>query len=123
MRYWTLEEANAALPRVAALVERARAAQARTHERAVLISRRAPSNGHVSYADPAPAEFTAALEALRDDGVVVRDADSGLVDFAARTSDGRPYWLCWRAGEERVGFWHWPEDGFAGRRPLSEPPT
>jgi hypothetical protein len=25
-------------------------------------------------------------------------------------------------GEPEVAYWHWPESGFAGRRPLSDPP-
>jgi hypothetical protein len=25
-------------------------------------------------------------------------------------------------GEPEVAWWHWPEAGFAGRRPLSDPP-
>jgi hypothetical protein len=32
--------------------------------------------------------------------------------------EGRPVFLCWRLGEERVGFWHEVESGFLGRKPL-----
>ena len=35
---------------------------------------------------------------------------------------GRWYWLCWLVGEEAVTWWHWPEDGFAGRTPIDQPP-
>jgi hypothetical protein len=55
--------------------------------------------------------------------VVLRDPDRGLVDFPARSPSGRRYWLCWVVGEPAVTWWHWPEDGFAGRTPLSEPPA
>lgn len=37
--------------------------------------------------------------------------------------DGRPYWLCWVPGEDEVAFWHWPEDGYAGRRPVGDAPA
>ena len=63
-----------------------------------------------------------AVEELTDQGIVLRDLDSGLIDFPARLPDGREYLLCWVLGEPEVGFWHWPEAGFAGRRPLSDPP-
>ncbi len=57
------------------------------------------------------------LEALAEQRIILRDADSGLVDFPARR-EGRDVFLCWRLGEERVGYWHPPETGFSGRRPL-----
>ncbi|MBS1196082.1 MAG: hypothetical protein H6R33_802, partial [Actinobacteria bacterium] len=28
--------------------------------------------------------------------------------------------LCWTEGEERIGWYHSPEEGFAGRRPVEE---
>lgn len=66
---------------------------------------------------------TAAAWSVAEEGIVLRDISRGLVDFTARTDDGRLYWLCWLVGEEEVGWWHWPQDGFAGRRPLSDPPS
>jgi hypothetical protein len=50
-------------------------------------------------------------------GVQVKDLDRGLLDFPARI-DGGDALLCWHVGEERIAYWHRPEDGFAGRRPL-----
>jgi hypothetical protein len=50
-------------------------------------------------------------------GVQVKDLDRGLLDFPAQIEGGDAL-LCWHVGEERIGFWHRPEDGFAGRRPL-----
>jgi hypothetical protein len=50
--------------------------------------------------------------------VVLRDVDRGLVDFPS-VRDGAEVYLCWLVDEEdRIGFWHEPEAGFAGRRPL-----
>ncbi|HEX3331681.1 MAG TPA: DUF2203 domain-containing protein [Gaiellales bacterium] len=56
------------------------------------------------------AKFTA-------EGVQVKDMDRGLIDFPAEV-DGQDALLCWHVGEERIAFWHSPEDGFAGRKPL-----
>lgn len=58
-----------------------------------------------------------ALEAVQELGVVVKDIDSGLVDFPS-VREGEPVLLCWRLGEDDVRFWHGLEDGFAGRRPI-----
>jgi hypothetical protein len=49
-------------------------------------------------------------------GVEVKAAD-GLVDFRSRLH-GRTVLLCWKYGEDRVGFFHELDAGFAGRRPL-----
>jgi hypothetical protein len=67
----------------------------------------------------APAEALAELEAR---GIVVRDLQRGLVDFPSRHPGGREVLLCWQLGEPDLAWWHLPEDGFAGRRPLPLPP-
>jgi hypothetical protein len=50
-------------------------------------------------------------------GVEVKDVDSGLIDFPSER-EGRIVYLCWRIGEERIGWWHELDTGFAGREPL-----
>jgi hypothetical protein len=50
-------------------------------------------------------------------GVLVKDLDTGLVDFPGKR-DGQDILLCWQLGEDEVAFWHGLEDGYAGRRPL-----
>ena len=49
--------------------------------------------------------------------IVLRDPESGLLDFPSRR-EGRLVYLCWRLEEDRVGFWHGPDSGFSGRRPI-----
>jgi hypothetical protein len=55
---------------------------------------------------------------LDDRAIVLRDIPTGLLDFPALVA-GRQVWLCWRLGEDHVGFWHGLEEGFAARRPLA----
>jgi hypothetical protein len=50
-------------------------------------------------------------------GAVVKDTSKGLLDFYGRL-DGRLVWLCWRFGEDRLGYYHELDTGFAGRRGL-----
>ena len=52
-------------------------------------------------------------------GLTLRDIERGLVDFPALVS-GRQVWLCWKYGEQAIGWWHDLETGFDGRRPLAE---
>ena len=125
MREWTLEEATAELPRVRGIVQRIRELVALARERAAhpggANGVKPSSNGHGSKSRP-DTELQALVEELTGDGIVVRDPERGLIDFPARSAGGRPYLLCWLDGEDAIEWWHWPEAGFAGRTPLSEPP-
>jgi hypothetical protein len=131
MRYFSPEEANAALGEVRPLVERlvgARRTSLRLEERLGAVRTRVLGNG--GGLDPArvedlQAEATeAAKEVLElvgrldDLGVEVKDPDTGLIDFPAKHPDGSDVLLCWRLGEDDVGFWHTLEGGFRGRKPL-----
>ena len=69
------------------------------------------------------ADLLAVARQLAEEGVLLRDPTTGLIDFAARAPDGRPYWLCWMWGEPEIDTWHWIEDGFAGRTSVEELPT
>ena len=57
------------------------------------------------------------LERLAEQDILLRDPETGLVDFPAER-DGQRVFLCWRLGEERVAHWHPLDTGFSGRRPL-----
>jgi hypothetical protein len=123
VRHWTEDEARAELPRLRAVLDViARSA------RQTAVAR---SNGH--RVDQAPDERTAAdlplpatveeaLEELRRKGIVLRDPDTGLVDFPAVTDSGVVYLLCWRRDEEDLRWWHFAEEGFTARKPLPVPP-
>jgi hypothetical protein len=120
-RRWTVAEANAALPWVTERLEAARSLLAAARERAGNTVVMVRTNGHGSL----PADLTPVREVvdeLNREGIVVRDLDRGLIDFPAETAGGRTYLLCWLLGEAEVAWWHWPEDGFAGRAPLDTPP-
>jgi hypothetical protein len=118
-RWWTASEANEALPRVADAISRA---QGNLSEHAERVATAAVGNGHAN-AEDALVTFPEVVIELEQEGIVLRDFRTGLVDFPAQAPNGRGYWLCWLSGEPEVAWWHWPEDGFAGRKPLTEPPS
>lgn len=131
MRYFSPEEANAALAEVRPLVERlaeARQTSLRLEERLGAVRARVLGNG--GGLDPARIEDLQAeamdaakaalelVERLDDIGVQIKDPDTGLIDFPARHPDGSDVLLCWRLGEDEVRYWHTLEAGFRGRKPL-----
>lgn len=128
---FTLHEAQTLLPVVEALLRKAQAESARASglemEMQALSQRIFMSGGmHVDVAKAAKrrADREKALQETRDTltemeeiGVQVKDLQQGLLDFPA-VMDGRDVLLCWKLGEKEIGYWHTPEDGFAGRKPL-----
>jgi uncharacterized protein DUF2203 len=123
-RHYSLDEANAALPAVAELLERLRAAReglSDTEAREALAEA-SPSNGGGAPGKLVSRAFLAlrdGLVELREREVVLRDLERGLVDFPA-IRDGREIYLCWEEGEDEIAFWHEPDAGFAGRKPIDD---
>ena len=56
---------------------------------------------------------------LRARDIVLRDPATGLIDFLSER-DGEDCYLCWRLGEEDIGYWHGTDEGFDSRRSLPE---
>lgn len=59
----------------------------------------------------------AEIEYLASRGILLRDPDTGLIDFPAER-DGEQVFLCWRLGEDDVAYYHGVHSGFSGRKPL-----
>jgi hypothetical protein len=64
-------------------------------------------------------QMQAAVLEITELGIELRDIESGLVDFPA-LANGRPVWLCWRLGEDSIGWGHDFDKGFASRRPIED---
>lgn len=62
-------------------------------------------------------KLTEAAGELEELGVEFKGIDLGLVDFPT-TVEGELAYYCWRHGEDRIGYWHSVDGGYAGRRPL-----
>lgn len=132
-QYFTLNEANALLPRLSDLLLQMKESKAKHdqfREKATEYVHRMSSNGHVIEVElnetrqelaKATAELNSLIERGRELGCEVKDIDQGLVDFRAER-DGREVYLCWKLGEPEVRWWHELDTGFAERRPLEIKP-
>ncbi|MEK6275252.1 MAG: DUF2203 domain-containing protein [Actinomycetota bacterium] len=129
-RYFTPVDANEALEIVRPLTEELvghRRGLVELQERQAELTARIAGNG----GDLEPRELQDVQERLDEEvagiarcvaqiheaGGLVKDLDEGLIDFPA-LREGEEVLLCWRLGEDEVGFWHGLEEGFSGRMPL-----
>jgi hypothetical protein len=125
MKIFTIDEANALLPRVRMIVtkiQRSHRGLSKYRSEAKAASEAAErgggglSNGQ-HYAELATA-LTTEISELDALGVQLKDFDRGLVDFPY-LRDGRVVLLCWQLGEgDELEWWHDVEAGFAGRTRL-----
>jgi hypothetical protein len=129
-RYFTAEEANDALlevrPLTEELVEHRRALVELQELQVSLTERIAGNGGNVEprelqdiqeRLDVEVAGIARCVARIHEAGALVKDLDEGLVDFPARR-EGVDVLLCWRLGEDEVGYWHGLDEGFSGRKPL-----
>ena len=122
-KYFTVEEANALLPKLKVLLEQLLAARQRIIDDRKTwepMMEKARGNGGGErgkslFKDESRIHLT--MEQLNEWGILIKDVDTGLVDFPA-LRHGREIYLCWRLGEPRVAYWHDVDAGFAGRQPL-----
>ena len=129
-KYFTVTEANAALPLVGVIVrditELARDLRER-HERLARVrpsERGSMGDAHREEVQLVQAEFERDQERmqefeqeLKNLGVELKDYYTGLIDFPCWMNNHEVY-LCWRLGEPDVAHWHEIEEGFAGRQKL-----
>jgi hypothetical protein len=117
-RVFSLDEARALMPEVVrradvAVTARADFAEIATALRADLAS---PLGG-MPELKAAEARFSEQVGWFEAQGLHVKGVAPLLLDFPA-TLDGVEVLLCWLEGEAELGWYHRPEVGFAGRRPL-----
>lgn len=128
-RYFTLDQARAALPAVERCIRDACGAKAKYDEAdGVLqaLSQRIMFAGGMAV-DTSAAEnwknqrdsnartLKSSMEKLEEIGVQVKDLEVGLVDFPTLLR-GEEVLLCWRMDEDDIEHWHSVHEGFAGRK-------
>ena len=131
-RYFTLEEANAALvelrPLAERMVERRRELVEAQGRRAALGAQVGTNGGDLTPSDfadadeeleQAAASLAECIERIHAAGVLIKDLDRGLLDFPA-LRDGEEILLCWHVGEDEIRYWHRAAEGFAGRKRIED---
>ena len=130
MRHFTPDEANAALADVRPLVEQlvaTRQEHVAALERQEELEQKIRGNGGgippaelataTAEVDAIARRLARLVDEIGSHGAQVKDVDTGLIDFPALRG-GETVLLCWRLGEDEIGWWHTLDGGFAGRRPL-----
>ena len=125
-RTYSIDEANALVPQVRAVLLQIAVEQRRLAHAHEEMHRRLEGDGDpvaLEQAGHHEAEMNEIAEGIRTLqahldglGIQLRDLEMGLVDFPAER-DGRRVWLCWRLSDPRVAFWHPTDEGYATRRP------
>jgi len=132
-RFFTLQQAEKLLPEVEAAVREALAlnSEYQTAEAEWQnFSRRVALLGGVLVDHSQPMEqkqqreasarrLKSALEKIHEFGCLVKDLDTGLVDFPTQFN-GVEVYLCWKLGESGIHFWHGVDEGFRGRKPIDQ---
>jgi hypothetical protein len=127
-RYYTVAQANAALPLLRSILrdisELAASLQDR-HQRLVHLQNAGRiDEAHHEEIQHIVSEFESDQEHMKDYekelqslNVELKDYFTGLIDFPCWMDD-REVYLCWRLGEPEVSHWHELDAGFQGRRKL-----
>ena len=122
-KLFTVEEADALLPTLKILLNdiafhRRALGEKAPHLEPILLAAATNGGGKVGSEYGVEAyRLYRAIERIGELGVLLKDLDTGLLDFP-HERDGRIVFLCWHPPEERVEWWHDVRAGYAGRRPL-----
>jgi hypothetical protein len=134
-RLWTVAEANARLPSLEELLPRLKGWVVRLgHVHAELKRLSEFWGSDVDAVDHVDHELKERLDAewhhltqrleeavgaLRTEGILVKELETGLVDFYG-LQGGEVVFLCWQRGESEVAFYHPLSGGFRNRKPIVE---
>jgi hypothetical protein len=119
-RLFTIDEANAELEELRVRLPRLREAR----QRLIDTSERITSAVEIDGGGVEGSDWFRAQESLKSEllwlaerGILLRDPETGLIDFPA-VRDGLRVLLCWRLGEDAIAWYHDEHTGFSGRKPL-----
>jgi hypothetical protein len=118
-RTFTLQEARALLPDVQDKAREFISLRADITEVAAAINAgiRSPLGG-MPEVKGWEARVHELIEWFVDKGLEPKGLAPLLLDFPSEIS-GEPALLCWLEGESELGWWHRPDHGFGGRRPIA----
>lgn len=131
MKFFSPERANALIPKIAPLVEelleKRRDLAIKLLENDPALRSNAPPRVSrlAGLRSPFPpprfgelkSEIVRLIHRIESFGCIVKDIDLGTIDFPS-TREGQPVYLCWKAGESSIAYWHGIEENFGNRKPL-----
>jgi hypothetical protein len=128
IKFFTLDEANDALPRVRTQLKLLRDIRRRIvslQARVDIEELTAPGvqadkrrvDELLAAIDTDVQDFHRSLEAFQGLGCELKDLEKGLVDFYSMRGNDVVY-LCWMDGEDSIQWWHPLDTGVKGRLPL-----
>ncbi|GFZ82396.1 hypothetical protein GCM10008018_30370 [Paenibacillus marchantiophytorum] len=130
-KWFSLEEANAMLPFVDQELKKMQALKQQFEEKYVELREMKNELAEKPHKEKDPffvmeaelefiqIEVRGLIQNFQTTGVELKDIETGLVDFPSML-EGHEVLLCWKQGEDRIRYYHSKEDGFAGRKPISE---
>ncbi len=122
-KLFTVEEANALLPKLQELLDdlafhRDAMREKAPHLEPILRASATDGGGRIGSEYGVEAyKLYLAIGRIQELGVLLKNLDMGLLDFP-HEREGRVVFLCWHPPEERIEYWHEIEAGYAGRQPL-----
>ena len=123
-RYFTLAEANQALQNIRPWLDEVQTIRSeilvRQPEIWSVMEKSAGNGGNPTLSRMVKTfdQLDALIHNIQDTGVIIKDINTGLLDFPA-IKDEREVYLCWKHGEGDIAYWHEIEDGFAGRQSIN----
>lgn len=129
VKYFTIDEANRTLPFVrkivSDIVEEYRRWREHIHRYELITAGRRAEDPETEEqerlrlaVDASAQRINQFMEELSLVGCVFKGFEEGLVDFHSKL-EGRDVYLCWKLGEESIGYWHEADAGYRGRRALT----
>ena len=124
MRIFTVDEANAMIPKLRVKLARLQRLYAEIGEMRE-AARAAASASEFGGGMEGGSGYVRSLyeigkitTEIHESGVQLKDYNLGLIDFPTMRGD-RLVLLCWQLGEgDKIEWWHDKDAGFAGRQPL-----
>ena len=123
-KYFTIEEAEILLPKIEKILRRTiqldkaiellSSIEIEVYDDYANLRRMTKTNKQfhkLSY------ELYVNIEKLEDMGCLIKDLDTGLMDFYHRF-EGRDIFLCWKLGENGIKFWHEVDSGYMARKQI-----
>ncbi len=123
-KHFTLSEAQNLLPEIVLILTKITKLKKKLEESGYNIYRHQyfggiGPNGTGQYPSGLE-EMIRSLQSLSDTGIIIKNIDSGLIDFPHIRENNEEVYLCYLLGEEKIEYWHSIYDGFAGRRSLED---